>query len=89
MKRSTSMFKVSMKGISPSMLKALEKLEKLERGDTASSYGLKTSLGTLDALETRKLVKGRRGRGCVAFPHTSIGWSITEEGRKMLEKANG
>lgn len=48
------------------------------------SYGLRTGMRTLEALESRKLVSAKRGLGSMAFPQTSIKWHITDAGRAAL-----
>jgi len=73
-----------MTKLSPRMIETLKALENGERG---SYPGL--SLGTLNALSLRQLVAARYEQGSMAFPHTSIKWRLTSEGRSALQAAEG
>ena len=55
----------------------------LKDGERRSAFDLKAKLGTLESLATRGLVTAKRGLGSMAFPHTSIGWRITNEGLRV------
>lgn len=59
-------------------------LERLQAAGGVSSYDLRASLATLNALERRSLVSARRGLGSMAMPHTSTKWMITTAGRSAL-----
>jgi DNA-binding IscR family transcriptional regulator len=61
-----------------------EALDKLLRITEMSSYELRVGMNTLNSLEAKGLIKSRRGVGSMAFPHTSIKWSITNAGRAVL-----
>ena len=47
------------------------------------------SLGTLNSLEKRGLVRSAHGIGSMAFPHTSIKWTLTDAGREAWLEAVG
>jgi hypothetical protein len=69
-----------MKPLTPAMITALKALHEEQ---CRSAYpGL--SLGTLNALAARGLVAARHPVGSMAFPHTSIVWSMTEKGYAAL-----
>jgi hypothetical protein len=59
-------------------------MTKLAAAQKESAYGLRVSMGTLNALEARGLVRSVRGVGSIAFPHTSIMWRLTDAGRAAL-----
>lgn len=55
-----------------------------DQGPRSAYPGL--HIGTLNALSLRKLVDAKYGIGSMAFPHTSIVWSITDAGLAALEE---
>lgn len=60
-----------------------EHLGLLSDGEWRSAYpGL--HMGTLAALESRKLVRSKGGIGSIAMPHTAIKWQITAAGKKAI-----
>lgn len=75
-----------MTKLSEAQRRALEKLAGRTR--PASGYGLYERLNVLDALERRGLAYAERGLGSVAFPNTSILWSITRAGRAALSSSD-
>lgn len=48
--------------------------------NTLTAYSANESLGTLDALQRRGFLRAQRGLGSMAFPHTSIRYTITKAG---------
>lgn len=67
--------------LSPKQMEAVTKLSTVPK---ESAYGLRVSLGTLNSLEARGLVKAQHGVGSIAFPHTSIMWRLTDAGRAAI-----
>lgn len=63
-------------------------LEKFADGQTRTAYSSQCSLGTLNALKRKECLVSRGGLGAMAFPHTSISWTITEVGRAALSQAS-
>lgn len=59
----------------------------LKRYGEITAYGAGFRLDTLGSLENRGLASASRGLGSMAFPHTSIKWRITPDGRAALNKA--
>lgn len=59
-----------------------EALTELAKGERCAYPGI--SLGTLNSLSLRGLVKDRTGVGSTFSPHTAIKWRITEAGRSAL-----
>jgi hypothetical protein len=57
-------------------------LNKMRDGKPHTAYRT-GSLATLEALHKRGLVSKRAGLGAMAFPHTSIEWTITDAGRAL------
>jgi len=62
--------------------KQRQHLVALCNGERSAYPGL--HLGTLNSLETKGLVRAKRGLGSIAMPHTSIKWCITDAGRAVL-----
>ncbi len=60
-------------------------LEKMRDGHAHTAYRT-GSLATLEALHRRGLVSKKSGLGSMAFPHTSIEWTITADGRSAIFK---
>jgi len=55
----------------------------LRAGPRGSYPGLK--LGTLNSLALKGLVKATYGLGSMAMPHTSIKWSLTKNGKEIID----
>ena len=56
-----------------------------------SSYCLRSSIGTMDALRTRKLVLRVGGLGSMFSPQTAVKWPLTPLGlqvRQILQEQN-
>ena len=68
-----------MAKLTEAMLRHLSALDAGKR----SAYP-RLSLGTLNALEKRRLVVSHSVLGSIAFPHTSIMWELTEAGRALI-----
>jgi len=73
---------MSRRGLTKAQQTALEKLR--DEGERGAYPGI--SLGTLNSLSLRGLVRAKYRPGSMAMPHTSIKWSITEAGRVAVFK---
>lgn len=68
-------------------VKQREALIALASGEWRNAYSLRQSLGTLNALNRRKMVERKTGLGAHFFPRTAIEWRITAAGIAALESA--
>lgn len=64
-------------------------LEVVAAHGKGSSYELRRSLTTLNALVARGYARRINGPGSIAFPRTSIIFYITDAGRAALSSATG
>jgi hypothetical protein len=64
--------------------KQRQHLQALAGGERGAYPGL--HMGTLTALERKKLVAAQRGLGSMAMPRTATLWKLTEAGKSLLAK---
>lgn len=70
-----------MKKLSKSQFQALHRMPN-SLVDTRSCYDLRTSIATMNALQTKGLVISFADVGYFTYPRTSIQWRLTSAGLK-------